>query len=1307
DNAAPGAQAAGGTLTCTTTSVQLMGTGNGTFAWTGPNGFTSNDQNPVVNTAGTYNLVVTGANGCTSQASAVVELDNAAPGAQAAGGTLTCSTTSVQLMGTGNGTFAWTGPNGFTSNDQNPVVNTAGTYNLVVTGANGCTSQASAVVELDNAAPGAQAAGGTLTCTTTSVQLMGTGNGTFAWTGPNGFTSNDQNPVVSTAGTYNLVVTGANGCTSQASAVVELDNAAPGAQAAGGTLTCTNTSVQLLGSGNGTFAWTGPNGFISNDQNPVVSTAGTYNLVVTGANGCTSQASAVVELDNAAPGAQAAGGVLNCTNNSVQLLGTGNGTFAWTGPDNFTSSQQNPVVGMAGIYVLTVTGANGCTSMAEAVVEQDDQVPGAQAIGGTLTCTTTSVQLLGSGNGTFAWTGPNGFASNDQNPVVNTAGTYNLVVTGANGCTSQASAVVELDNAAPGAQAAGGTLTCTTTSVQLMGTGNGTFAWTGPNGFTSNDQNPVVNTAGTYNLVVTGANGCTSQASAVVELDNAAPGAQAAGGTLTCTTTSVQLMGTGNGTFAWTGPNGFTSNDQNPVVSTAGTYNLVVTGANGCTSQASAVVELDNAAPGAQAAGGVLNCTNNSVQLQGTGNGTFAWTGPNGFTSNDQNPVVNTAGTYNLVVTGANGCTSQASAVVELDNAAPGAQAAGGTLTCTTTSVQLMGTGNGTFAWTGPNGFTSNDQNPVVSTAGTYNLVVTGANGCTSQASAVVELDNAAPGAQAAGGTLTCTTTSVQLLGTGNGTFAWTGPNGFTSNDQNPVVNTAGTYNLVVTGANGCTSEATTVVEMDNAAPVAIAYGGSLTCDASSVQLTGIGTGTFSWVGPNGFSSTDANPIVDVAGIYTLTVTGENGCSATAATDVTDATGDLQLTTQGGEVPCSGDGVTISASADGEVEYTWTGPLGFTGSGPEVLVYDEGVYTVVATADGGCTATAEVVVTAEICNKECGPIITWCPPPMEVACGTSLEPDSIGYPGIRKDKDCPTVVFITYSDVTLGYCPQTVTRTWTLSDETGATEYCTQVFTVIDNVAPVLHNVPGNITVSCDAVPDKDDAVWAEDACQPTADVYICDVVEGLDNKCSYTITRTYYAMDYCGNFSSATQTIHVIDDSAPVFDCDLASEVIADCKDIPVKTDCQAWDACDASVDVTIEEAYGYDDKSKECYLVRTYTATDDCGNASTMSQTIHLVGECCDHKGKGDKKLMEVSVSPNPFRTECVISFRALEAGRATVTITDLNGRPVSSAITQDVSAGQDVRIPFSAAQVEMGVYQFRVIIGDRTATGRLIVQ
>src|SRR5690606_39856896 len=122
-----------------------------------------------------------------------VLLHAAAPRATAPGGTPTCPTTSIELMGSGNGSFAWTGPNGFTSNAQNPTVSMAGTYTLVVTGANGCTSQATAEVLMDDQAPGAQAVGGTLTCTTTSIQLMGSGNGTFAWTGPNGFTSDAQN----------------------------------------------------------------------------------------------------------------------------------------------------------------------------------------------------------------------------------------------------------------------------------------------------------------------------------------------------------------------------------------------------------------------------------------------------------------------------------------------------------------------------------------------------------------------------------------------------------------------------------------------------------------------------------------------------------------------------------------------------------------------------------------------------------------------------------------------------------------------------------------------------------------------------------------------------------------------------------------------------------------------------------------------------------------------------------------------------------------------------------------------------------
>ncbi|MBK7298279.1 MAG: hypothetical protein IPI91_17325 [Flavobacteriales bacterium] len=77
------------------------------------------------------------------------------------------------------------------------------------------------------------------------------------------------------------------------------------------------------------------------------------------------------------------------------LMGTGNGTFSWTGPNNFTSALQNPVVSAAGTYMLTVTGTNGCTSSASTEVDLDDETPGATATGGTLTCSNTSVMLIG------------------------------------------------------------------------------------------------------------------------------------------------------------------------------------------------------------------------------------------------------------------------------------------------------------------------------------------------------------------------------------------------------------------------------------------------------------------------------------------------------------------------------------------------------------------------------------------------------------------------------------------------------------------------------------------------------------------------------------------------------------------------------------------------------------------------------------------------------------------------------------------------------------------------------------------------
>ncbi|MBK8499300.1 MAG: hypothetical protein IPL52_10885 [Flavobacteriales bacterium] len=106
-------------------------------------------------------------------------------------------------------------------------------------------------------------------------------------------------------------------------------------------------------------------------------------------------------MDDEAPGAQATGGTITCTNACVTLSGSGNGDYSWTGRTTTRATSRTPRCARRAPH-LTVTGANGCTSQANADVDVDDEAPGAQATGGTITCTNACVTLSGSGNGDFA-----------------------------------------------------------------------------------------------------------------------------------------------------------------------------------------------------------------------------------------------------------------------------------------------------------------------------------------------------------------------------------------------------------------------------------------------------------------------------------------------------------------------------------------------------------------------------------------------------------------------------------------------------------------------------------------------------------------------------------------------------------------------------------------------------------------------------------------------------------------------------------------------------------------------------------------
>ena len=135
---------------------------------------------------------------------------------------------------------------------------------------------------------------------------------------------------------------------------------------------------------------------------------------------------------------------------------------------------------------------------------------------------------------------------------------------------------------------------------------------------------------------------------------------------------------------------------------------------------------------------------------------------------------------------------------------------------CDSQSLNLMATtvANATYEWLGPNGFTSNLQNPTISPIsalnnGIYTVSAT-ENGCVSGTSNVDVVVGSVPQFTLESGCLENAYTITATVGNNAGTtpliFSWTGPNNYTSN-ENPINITGlekGEYVLTVTNADGC-----------------------------------------------------------------------------------------------------------------------------------------------------------------------------------------------------------------------------------------------------------------------------------------------------------------------------------------------------------------------------------------------------------------------------------------------------------------------------------------------------------------------
>ena len=187
-------------------------------------------------------------------------------------------------------------------------------------------------------------------------------------------------------------------------------------------------------------------------------------------------------------------------------------------------------------------------------------------------------------------------------------------------------------------------------------------------------------------------------------------------------------------------------------------------------------------------------------------------------------------------------------------------------------------------------------------------------------------------------------------------------------------------------------------------------------------------------------------------------------------------------------------------------------------------------------------------------------------------------------------------------------CTTVVTYTWTAIDNCDNEVTATTVVTISDLTNPVFGPFETEITISCDEAIPALVIPTVTDNCDTDVDVSVSE--DALPGNCpqEYTIYRVFRAIDNCGNQAVETQVINVVDETAPVFSEENTTQFTYECSSTIPVIEPVASDNCSEVITFNYTDS-AVDGTSCNSQFVRTWFATDECGNTSTFAQTINLV--------------------------------------------------------------------------------------------------
>ncbi|MDD2984551.1 MAG: gliding motility-associated C-terminal domain-containing protein [Crocinitomicaceae bacterium] len=508
-------------------------------------------------------------------------------------------------------------------------------------------------------------------------------------------------------------------------------------------------------------------------------------------------ATALIKLNTTCPGiiiplnaSITASNLVVCEGDTVKFTDNSAGnitSWQWTfnGGTNITSATtegpHNVIFNTAGTYNIQLVVGDGTTTDTETISITVNSP--AAGIDTQVACET------------YTWIDGNTYTSN------NTTATFTIPAGAANGCDSIVTLALTINNSTTGID----------TQVACE-----TYTWIDGNTYTSN------NTTATFTIPAGAANGCDSIVTLALTINNATTGID----------TQVACE-----TYTWIDGNTYTSNN------TTATFTIPAGAANGCDSIVTLALTINNSTTG----------IDTQVACE-----TYTWIDGNTYTSN------NTTATFTIPAGAANGCDSIVTLALTINNPTTGID----------TQIACE-----THTWIDGNTYTSNN------TTATFTILGGAANGCDS----IVTLNltiQALPTINGSSNSPICEGQVLNLSSTtiSGASYQWTGPNGYTSQLQNPIIAGAtslnsGVYTVVVSVAANCSSTDQVNVTV-NPLPVLNSVFNADSCELGIGQITLNSTSpntplTYVWT--NG--STDSLLTGLTEGSYGVTVTDAASCA--------------------------------------------------------------------------------------------------------------------------------------------------------------------------------------------------------------------------------------------------------------------------------------------------------------------------------------------------------------------------------------------------------------------------------------------